>query len=388
MQPLSVRMYFFLFAAVSIGSSWLAQRFPLRRRSLLRNEVPNPLGVLPPMVLLVWFSGMRRGVGDTPYYVHSYLRYWVEGAPKPQWQFGEVFLNWVYYFEAHTKPIGMYGQWIILIMAIFFLVPTVLVLYRYAESLSTALFFLIATGTLAYSMNGIRQFAAAGVLLLGSHFFFGKRLIRSFLGFLPFVLLAYLIHKSAPIMIPVFFLVRFRAFSWMSYTMIVGAVGAVLFARLLMPGFLDMLRGSDYSVYAETGWFEETHGSSLLRLLIAATPLVFAYFYRRQFGAMGKSGDILINLTFLHVAILTLSLYNWIFARLSIYFYVYYILFLDRVFAYLRQQYGSPNVATVLGCVLYTVWGWRESSGGFDEMLNFHLPGYTVPDIPIPDVFG
>ncbi|MDR1928042.1 MAG: EpsG family protein [Oscillospiraceae bacterium] len=380
-MPLPLFGYLSLITAVCCLSGFLANQFPLRRRTLLGNEIPNPLGFLAPTMILLLLSGLRRNVGDTFFYRHSYLLFLDMGAPAPKLSFtGNILFGELQYLCSKLPEIEFagqpqYGQLLIFLSALLFLAPAIFVLYKYSDSYGVSLFLFIATGVFMNSMNGIRQYAAAGLLLLGTKYFFAPKMWKGFLCFLPFCLLAWGIHSSALMMLPFFFLCRVRAFSVWSYLMVLGAGGAVLFSDLVMPNLLDTISATEYGHYDASGWFssgEET-GSTFLRAVASLAPVVLAYFFRERFRALGKPGDILVNLSFLLTAINILGVYNWIFVRLGIYFYVFHILLITKVYRCVKEDYGAVNLYTLGGLACYTYYG---------TLANFSVAEYYSRWIP------
>ena len=381
-------LYFMAMTAGCCIYAFMIQRMmDGRGRSLLKNEVPHPLALALPMVWLALFSGLRKNIGDTVFYRHSYNLYLEMGAPKPVFELKtNILFGWAQYYatqfrELEYKGVPQSGQLLLLTVSLVFLVPALVVLYRYSEGFSMALFLFFAVGTYYSSMNGIRQYAAAGIILMGAHFYFEPNLRKACAGFLPIALLASAMHSSALIMIPVFFLVRFRAFSRLTMLIPLGAAGMVLFSGLVMPQLMESLQGTDYEIYTEMYWLSSEGGSSLLRVMAAAAPLWFAYRYPSHFEEVGVGGDVLINTTIMLVAINILGLYNWIFVRLAIYLYVFQILFLCKVFSVIRKEFGSGNLIYLGGIVLFCVYAYFMNVGT-DEYRSVWMPNFrNLPPI-------
>jgi transmembrane protein EpsG len=330
-----------------------------RRPSLLGNAPPNILAFLLPVIWFFVVAALQVNYGDTPFYRHSYA---LTGSfQKPVLRFGaESLFGWVSYIaslpeELERDGIVYVGLWVVFICAALFILPAMLVFYRYAESNAMAIFLFVSLGIYGTSMNGIRQFAATGLMLLGTHFFFHPRWKRA-LFFLLFVLLAYTFHASALFLIPVFFIVRLRAFSKAILLVILGAAAAVLFSGIIMPGVMHQIEGTTYDIYTTDAWNEG--GSTLLRVVISAIPPALAYFHRDRFREMGRSGDILINTSTIIVAINIIGIYDWIFVRLAIYLYVYQILLICKVFSVMKRERGVRHPLVWGLFLMYCVHGW------------------------------
>jgi transmembrane protein EpsG len=364
------RLHFIM--AILCALAWMTQQMPQRRRGpLLNNQVANPLGYLITAGVLLLFSGTRYNFGDTYFYRHTYqLLLWSgnAGGPPTDWFHANGSFGLVQYWASRlgngelVSPFGEEpGQKMILVFSALYLLPALWVLFRHGEGYAQAIYFFITTGTFVASMNGIRQYAAAGILLLGTRFLFEeRRMLHGFLCYLPFIVFAWTMHSSALLMVPVFFLARFRAYSIWSYLILIGSAGSVLLSKFVMPGFYNAL-GGDYSVYGSEAW--GAGGASLLRALVAVAPLAVAYFFREPLRAMlGKRWDILVNISFINAAIHILGLYDVIFVRLSIYVYIYHILLLCQVFHQLKQAGGGrQNLYTLAGYAAYYYYSTRAN---------------------------
>lgn len=121
-----------------------------------------------------------------------------------------------------------------------------------------------------------------------------------------------------------------------SYIILLGSVVVTLAFDSILPSFLNALEDTSYSNYASNGWFTDGKegGSNILRVVMAAAPVVIAYLNRDRMKRLGHIGDILINISFICMAIYMVSTYNWIFARLAIYLQAYYIIFTGWVVTY------------------------------------------------------
>ena len=195
-------------------------------------------------------------------------------------------------------------------------------LYKYSSDLPFSLFLLMFLSY--YTMiNGIRQVLAAAILLMGLPFLRDRR----FWYYLLFVLLAYTIHASAIVMLPLYFVLtrkRLNVGIWAFF-----GVVAVFFVA---PGLANSVMGSllEDSVYAEYMEIQEQMG--ITRLFVVAVPLILTLFYcnatanalRPKPGSPEylsyKMTNLLINMQFVSFGFTILGLRMVYFARLSMYF--------------------------------------------------------------------
>ncbi|MDR1734868.1 MAG: EpsG family protein [Oscillospiraceae bacterium] len=377
-----------LMIAVSAGCASLSARYPLARPSLTGTMIPNPIGLLIPIVLFGFIAGFQHTVGDTPYYRDWWASFIAAGKPKATgFGGGNTLMPYILSFAGKFNELfyngGVrQGQIFILVLSLLYLIPALLILWIYAGDFGNACYFFMATGTYFAAMNGLRQYAATGILLLGTHFFLHPKLWKGFLGFLPFVLLAYTLHSSALIMIPLFFAVRLREFSWWTVLMVIGSVGCVLLSSAILPGFLNALEGTDYQVYSENGWFTGSvgdtglaqGGASALRALVSMAVLILVWLHRSTFRRMGLTGRILINCQVVQLSINIISTFNWIFQRLNIYLYIFQVLLLCFLFRELVRKYGRNSIWNIGGKVCFAVYAYLTVGGNVTSYHNVWLP--------------
>lgn len=300
------------------------RRAPLRRPGGLGQPLPNPIAVIIPIVFYTVFVALRKTIGDTYFYMHSFNLMSDNNPVKIEYFFTSMFG----FFQNIIRNMTDDPQWLIAFAAVFSIPVPLIVLYKYCPRFEMGLYMFVAFSYLGGAMNGMRQYMAASIVLLGTKYLFSEKK-SDFFKYAIFVLLAYCMHNSAIIMLPMYFVVRRKAWKTSSYLMILGSMVGVVIFDAILPQFLSALEQTSYSTYSENGWFTSgtEGGSSLFRVAFIAFPLVIAYLNKERFKMLGRAGDILINIAFVDVAIYTISIYNWIFARLAIYLAIYFMIF-------------------------------------------------------------
>lgn len=307
------------------------RRAPLRRPGGLGQPLPNPIAVILPIVFFTVFVALRKTVGDTFYYMHSFNLMSDNNPVEIELFFGSMFT----FFQNIIRNLTDDPQWLIVFSAVFSIPVPLIILYKYCPRFEMAIFMFVAFSYLGGAMNGMRQYMGASIVLLATRYLFSAKK-TDFIKYAVIIMLAYCMHNSAIIMLPLYFVVRRRAWQISSYLMVLGsAVGVVIFDTIL-PSFLSALEQTDYSNYAQNGWFTsgQEGGSSLVRVMFIAYPIVIAYLNKERLKMLGRIGDILVNIVFVDVAIYMIAMYNWIFARLAIYLAIYFIIFVVWVVNY------------------------------------------------------
>jgi len=340
-------------------------RYPLRVIGGLGQPLPNPVGFAVPAVLFTIFSGLRNNLGDTFYTKHAYDLL-TDDMPAPKIGERDILYNYLLYIlrQITEKP-----QLLVFVGAVVSCVPVIYIIYRYSFAYELGIYLFVATSYYTFSFNGMRQYMAAGILVLGTKYLFSQEK-KAWLKYALIVLIAASFHSSAIIMLPVYFVVRRKSWSLTTFAVIFSSVVATLTFDAFLPQFLNVVARSDFSIYNESGWFingEET-GSSFIRVLVVAAPLLIAYLSKERLKKLGKTGDILVNLAVLNFSFYLISLYNWIFARLAIYTGIYYIILLSWLI--MNSFRNKDKYKVYLACViLYALYFWavRYSVVGYSS---------------------
>ncbi len=305
------------------------RRYPLKRLGGLGQPLPNPLALILCILAYVPFAGLRTNTGDTIFYIHNFdlaepngkLDIFYGGAGTAYEVISEIVLETTDDFH-----------YLMFITSIITFVPALFVLYKYSHPFELSIFLFMATGYFGLGMNGIRQYCATGILLLGTKYLFSPKK-SAFIKYTAIVLLAWFFHSTVLIMIPIFFFVRRKAWRPSSFMLIFLSAIAMTIFDLFLPSFLASLEDTTHSEYAQSGWFTsgQESGSSFLRVVVALVPIALAYFSRARMRNLGHIGDILVNMCCVNVAFYIISMYNWIFARFAIYTSIYFIILLAWV---------------------------------------------------------
>ena len=357
-------LYLIVILIVCYVTALIAEKYPLNVVGGLGKRLPNPIGFVIPAILFTTFSGLRNNLGDTYYNLHSY-NLLVDNIPRPKIGDKEVLNSYLIYIlrEITDKP-----QLLIFVGAAISCVPVIYIIYKYAASYELGIFLFVATSYYTFSFNGMRQYMAAGVLVLGTRFLFSQER-HAWLKYALVVFVAMGFHSSAIIMLPIFFITRRKAWSFTAISVIFAAVAVTLLFDAFLPQFLNVVAKSDFSIYNDSGWFVkgEEAGSSFIRVLVVAIPLVIAYFSRERMKILGKTGDILVNLAVLNFSFYVISLYNWIFARFAIYTGVFYIILLTWLV--MNSFKNKDKRKAYLACmVLYALYFWA---------VRYSIVGYS-----------
>lgn len=264
--------------------------------------------------ILSLVSGLRNGIGDTVYYMHSY-KLIVENpsgfAGDKDFAFG---LFCLILTNFSSDP-----QILIFVTAIITNTLNVIVFSKYRSYLELQIFMYITAGYYFVTMNGIRQCLVASVLFLCTKFIINGDFKKYFI----IVVIMSTFHGSALIMIPVYFIVRQKAWSKKMIQFMIIAVIGVLMYNIISPIIFKLLQTTQYAGYSE---YTEG-GSSFLRTIINAIPVILAYLKRDSLKENWNESDVFVNIAIINLIFVTFGMFNWIFNRFTLYFQLYnYIL--------------------------------------------------------------
>jgi transmembrane protein EpsG len=306
----------------------------------------NRLMVIGVVCSLVIISGLRKNIGDTFFYMHGY----------------EV-NNFTWAYITNQKDIGFgllqmilkgYSndpQILILITAFITNLLIIIVLANYSRLFELSTYVYITGGLFLVSMNGIRQVLAAAIIFTATRFIISGNWIAYFIV----VLLACTFHQSALILLPIYFLVRYKAWSRATIILlffsVIIVVGFDLFSSLLFSA----IEGTQYGHYSN---FNEG-GANIIRVMVYAAPLVIAYLGREKLREIFPSSDYIVNMALVGLIFMIISMQNWIFARFSIYFNLYQLILVSWVVQVFREK--EQRVIYYLIIIFYFLYYYYES---------------------------
>lgn len=241
--------------------------------------------------------------------------------------FGDTGFNALMIF---LNRMGFEPQSIIVVCAIVTFAVYLFILYRYSCDLPFSLFLLLFISYFGM-INGIRQVLAGAIMFAA----FPLLLKKQHILFLPFVWLAYTIHASALVMLPLCFVITGKRMNVGMWGFI-GVISLFFVAPSLASSLLGkLLEDSSYQSY-----LDNTLSMGIIRLLVSAVPLVMAFFYTvshpREYNLEPGSAeynqqrlsDVLINMLIVSFGFTALGLRMVYFARISMYFEGAFLLFM------------------------------------------------------------
>lgn len=360
---------------LSLLFSWIGQTAPSRSLNVWNRPKPNIIGFVAASAVMILFTGLRNNIGDTFYYIHSFKLMVEAGNPVPNLNTNNFLFA---YFQHVIAKLGGDKTAFIMISILLTYIPFMLFLRKYSYDFTLAVFFFFSIGICYTTMNGIRQFIAVGIIVLGSKFLFSPKKYQ-FLFLLILIIIAYYFHTSSLFFIPLYFICRRKAWSPSTFMIILAALAALLFVSMFLPSFLNILEDSSFSQYSTNNWFRENGegGVHILRVVFHAIPMVLSAVYYKELREHGPIIDILINISVVHFAIFIVALYNWIFARFAFYTYIYTVVLLSIIFSTVLKKPERKGLKIAL-FVAYIFFFFEDSAGIHFYASDFFIPNNTI----------
>jgi|SRR5690625_1634801 len=267
--------------------------------------------------VLVLVSGLRANIGDTFTYRTIYLN------NEFNWEFisSEKDIGFGILQMILKNYISEDPQIMLFIAALITNVLVIFVFYYYSRMIELSFYVYITGGLFLFSMNGIRQMLAAAIAFTTIRYL--QR--NSFIKYALIVIFASLFHQSALILLPIYFLVRFKAWSKVTVILLILAVAIVflyeIFSSLLFTALSD-------TQYANYDTFNEG-GANRIRVIVEFVPLFFAYLGRDKLKSLFPESDFVINMALIGLIFMAVATQEWIFARVSVYFQLYNLILIS-----------------------------------------------------------
>ncbi|WP_226655117.1 EpsG family protein [Pseudalkalibacillus hwajinpoensis] len=300
---------------------------------------PSKLFVLGSMITLVTVAGLRSNIGDTFNYVNIYEENtftWEYVLSQKDIGFGIL--------QMILKAISEDPQIMIFTTALFTNALIVIILAIYSKRIELSLYVYITGGLFLVSMNGIRQALAGAIAFTAT-----KYLIEgNFIKYSLIVVLASFIHQSALILLPIYFVVRFKPWSKATIALLILSIFIVMGYGKFSSILFSAIEDTQYGGYED---FNEG-GASKLRVLVMAAPLIIAYLGRDKLKRLFPKSDVIVNMTLLSVVFMIVSTQSWIFARFTIYFGLYQLILISWIVDLFKLRDQKVIYYGILVCYL------------------------------------
>lgn len=259
------------------GGIVLAKFFPqkyeyvLGKKEIRWNVLPAILMVVP---YIVW-AGFRTDIfGDTAVYRQNFIN-----APNT---FNQIF-QYVSEFDkdkgfrvitAFIKVVfGNSDIFYFILLATIQMLIIAFIYRKYSCNYWLSIFLFIAsTDYMSFAHNGLRQFMAVTIMMVG----FPLLLKKKYVPLIILILLAATMHASALLMLPIVFIVQGKAWNKRTLICLIFTVIAIIFVDQFTNILDDALVNTQYSNMV-TDWIEwEDDGTNPIRVFIYCIPMILS----------------------------------------------------------------------------------------------------------------
>ncbi|PFP29492.1 capsular biosynthesis protein [Bacillus sp. AFS073361] len=286
---------------------------------------PNIIFSLLALMSLIFVAGLRSNIGDTYFYKHAYE---VNDFSWNQISKQENVGFWL--LQKILKNYSEDPQILIFTAAVITNALILFIFLKYSRMFELSIYVYITGGLYLVSMNGLRQVMTAAVIFTATKFLIEGNWFKYILV----VLFAATLHESALVLIPIYFFVRYKAWSKATFILL-------FFAILIVLGF-DQFSSILFSTIEDTQYghyqnFQEG-GANVIRVVVYAAPLIIAYFGREKLRLIFPESDYIVNMALIGLVFMIISTQNWIFARFSIYFNLYQLILVSWIVKLFREK--------------------------------------------------
>lgn len=301
---------------------------------------PNKFLAFCVLLSLALVSGLRSNIGDTYFYKIAYqMDDFTWAYIKSQKDIGFGILQMILKKYSNDPQILIFTTGIITNVLIF------MVLYKYSRMLELSIYVYITGGLYLVTMNGIRQCLAAAIVFTAT-----KYLIEgNWKKYILVALFASVFHASALVLIPIYFLVRNKAWSKTTFILLALALVIVFGFNQFSSVLFSAIQNTQYGGYQNVN----EQGANFLRVAVEAVPLLIAYIGRDKLRAIFPESDYIVNMTVIGFVFMVISTRNWIFARFDIYFDMYQLILISWVVKLFDRKSQRIIYLLLLGCYLY-----------------------------------
>ena len=332
--------------------SFLSRLYSIPRYDGLNSVRPNNFHVSLVILTLVMVAGLQNNIGDTYFYMHSFkITTFTWTGIDFSGDFGFNIMQML------LQRISKDPQILIFTTALLTNLIIVIVLYQYSRYFELGIFMYITSGMFTTSMNGIRQYLAAAIVFGATKYL----LNGSFKKYAFIILIASTVHKSALVLLPIYFIVRREAWTKVTFVLLTLSIFVVLGFNTFSGILFSALDNTPYGHYSE---FAEG-GANKIRIIITAIPVVIAFLGREKLKKLWPQSDYIVNMSIISVFFIIIASQNWIFARFNIYFGLYNLILVSWIVKLFKEN----NQRLVYYCIIvfYFIYFY------FEHVISFGL---------------
>lgn len=300
---------------------------------------------------IIFWVAIRNGILDTYIYIKHYNQLSTKIDLKYLFTSDKVKAPLFELYQIILRRMGLDFHWFIGSVSVASGICIYYAFSRYSDDVAFS-FYLFMTSMYFYGwlMNGIRQFLVVCI------FFAAFRLVaeKKFWKLLLLVAVCYFIHKTAIMIIPIYFIANMKNWSWGIYACVL----ATMALALIFPDQLLSLLDDSFDEYNVVEQTANDDGVNILRFLVAMVPAVLAFAYRKRLSEFDNPYiKVLVNLSLVTAGLYAVGVTTSgvLMGRLPVYTEIFNFLFLPFLIRRVlpKRVRGTVWVAAVAFYFLY-----------------------------------
>lgn len=313
-----------------------------------------------PVFFLSLFVGMRGAVSGYDYLVYKYF-YQLDYRENP-YGYEILFVAW----RNIVKFLGGDYNAFIFLLGVFFVCGTCYIFNRYSDNPSLVLFIYLSTFFFWHNFNILRNFVAIILFYIGLKFILERKPVHYFL----LIIMAVNFHKTALILLPLYFLGNIRLKKTLMALMTLMALVLIPVSDLVFHLKTDFLgiseRISRYSGIREMGNTQEY--LEIIVVFLLATGVF--YWEKKQGREMSEEENLFYNLTFYGFLIFTVFFKFAVILRVMEYFRFAYIILFISVLGKIEKK----NIKYIALMLLMIYMSTRY----YNSIYDYGMANYTT----------
>lgn len=303
--------------------------------------------------LIIFIAAFRgSGVGaDTMSYIDDYHVVATMSFPEIAERFEGY---WGFYFLSKVFSIFKAPLWVWFGFVEFAYVSSIVrLINKFSKDRLYSIILFIVSGLFLFSLAGLKQILAMGIVLHSFLDYVDKKYLRS----LFLIIVAYLCHPIAMVMLITFILYYFKDKTVFPLIVII-AVGIVTIGRLTVLGYLVNFLGNDHFedyLVLNTSY---TKSTLYLYLLLLACSILFLHDYFKS----SNTGKFEFSCLLIGCSFQFLASYSPALFRMSLFFTPFYLVFLPGAFDARKKKdfiFVFFKYAALLGAIVFQLYASR-----------------------------
>lgn len=234
------------------------------------------------------------------------------------------------FFTRLLTHISFDYQILFIVSALLTVSAIMLYIYRYSALPFVSVGFFLTTGMFFNSMQFIRQYIAAIIIMLALRLIMKKQL----LAYIILILLASAFHISALLVLPLYFLQRIRLnTAWLVGTLTAGGIAYAFSFQLL-----ELITSRVYTTYKIATDYEILNGISPAYAIPYLVIFIFAFALRKKLVEADSFNSLLINCLYLAVLFMLFGTKHAVLSRFAVILYLAPVLILTPQIVLIIKQ--------------------------------------------------